>query len=53
MSNQCARIISLPVEIVREEHIHLVNQQNLRALIFAQVDNWFISLELFLEDVGC
>jgi hypothetical protein len=53
MSDQCARVVSLSVEIIREEHVHLVDQQNLRALIFAQVDNWFISLELFLEDVGC
>jgi hypothetical protein len=53
MSDQCARIVSLSVEIIREEHVDLVDQQNLRALIFAQVDNWFISLELFLEDVGC
>jgi len=51
--DQCARVVSLAVEIVREENINLIYQQNLRALILAQVNLWHLSLELLLKNMRC
>ena len=52
MLNQSARIISFSVEVIREEHVDLIDQQNLWALILIQVNLGCLSLELFLKDVG-
>jgi hypothetical protein len=50
--NQSARVISFSVEVIREEHVDLIDQQNLWALILIQVNLGCLSLELFLKDVG-
>ena len=45
-------IVSFAVEIIREEHVNFIDKQNLRSLVLAQVNFRFVSLELFLEDMG-
>lgn len=46
------RIVSLPVEVIGEEHVDFINQQDLWSLVFTQVNLGLLRLMFILEDQG-